>query len=553
MMDMTTPPEAIEADEGMDVGEWLASVAHDPVRFVAEGFRWNEGELRGSSGPEPWQHDVLCSIRDGLKTPGEAIRIAIASGHGVGKSTTCSWITLWAMSTSPDCRGIITASSESMLMTRFRAELRVWFRRFRAQEFFEMTATSLVSRDPNHEQTWRVDLLPWNANRPEAFAGMHARGPNRRLLLIMDEASAIEAPIWETLEAITTDAEAEVVWLACGNPLHATGRFRDCFEKYGDTWRTQHISSLSVSFTNKSEFARWARDYGEDSDFYRTRVLGEFPRVGSSMFISPEAVDRAMSRELSPSYNDPLVAAVDVARFGSDASVVCFRKGMDARSIPMQIYRGLSIAELEDRVVWLNNQYRPVQWFIDGGGVGGGLVDHLRRRNLLVIDVQFGSRADQGIDGVKYANKRAEIYGLLRRSLEYLCLPISQELKAQLTSFEYAFNPRGEILLESKDSLRRRGVESPDQGDSIAMTFASEAAMLPALSEWVQPRGAVFEYNPFDEEHMRPPVEVSGRRGFVDPESGYAFRMRSEEWGPDDLADAMASDRLRRANEPGEW
>jgi hypothetical protein len=174
------------------------------------------------------------------------------------------------------------------------------------------------------------------------------------------------------------------------------------------------------------------------------------------------------------------------------------------------------------------------------------LVDHLRRRGLLVIDVQFGSRADQGIDGVRYANKRAEIYGLLRRSLEYLCLPVSQELKTQLTSFEYAFNPRGEILLESKDSLRRRGVESPDQGDAIAMTFASEAALLPMLSEWVQPRGAVFEYNPFDEQHMRPPPEVPERRGFVDPESGYAFRMRSEEWGPEEHADAMASDRLNR-------
>jgi hypothetical protein len=98
--------------------------------------------------------------------------------------------------------------------------------RFRGAQFFELTATSLLSMDQGYEQSWRIDLLPWNANRPEAFAGLHAKG--RRILLIFDEASAIEPPIWETCEAIATDSDAEIIWLCAGNPLHATGRFRDC-------------------------------------------------------------------------------------------------------------------------------------------------------------------------------------------------------------------------------------------------------------------------------------------------------------------------------------
>ena len=153
---------------------------------------------------------------------GSSDQVAVASGHGVGKSALCSWITLWAMSTSPDTRGIVTASSEAMLYTRFRAELRTWFRRFKAANYFEMGATSLTSADPTHTQTWRIDMVPWSATRSETLAGLHNKG--RRILVIFDEASAIDSNVWETVEAISTDADAEVVWLVCGNPLHVSGR-----------------------------------------------------------------------------------------------------------------------------------------------------------------------------------------------------------------------------------------------------------------------------------------------------------------------------------------
>jgi hypothetical protein len=418
-----------------------------------------------------------------------------------------------------------------------------------------MGATSLVSKDVAHEQTWRIDLLPWNANRPEAFAGLHNKG--RRILLIFDEASAIAPEIWETCEAVATDSDAEVIWLAMGNPLHAVGRFRDCFEKFEHRWVTKHVNSLDVSFVNKGEMRKWIADYGEDSDFVRSRILGQFPRTGSDQFISPAAVDAAMGRELVPSHNDQLVCGIDVARYGSDASVVYFRKGHDARSIPPAIYRGLSIAELEDRVVMLCNQYRPTQLMIDGGGVGGGLVDHLRRRNFLVHDIQFGSRADQGIDGVRYANKRAEMYGILRRSLDYLALPMNQELKENLTCFEYAFNQRGEILLESKDSLRRRGVSSPDISDALATTYACEVATLPALSEWVGPQGILSEYNPLSSENLeagmlgRPLVEA-GARSYV---AGWA-RLKPEfegGWSRQDHIDAWASDAVTHRDYKEGW
>jgi hypothetical protein len=541
----------VKADDPQDIGDWLASVAHDPVAFVEGAFEWGEGELKNSRGPEPWQLWLLEQIRDGLMSPGQAIRIAISSGHGVGKSCACSWITLWAMSTSPDCRGLITASSEAMLMTRFRAELRVWFRRFRGAEFFELSATTLMSRDPGHEQTWRIDLLPWNANRPEAFAGLHSRG--RRILVIMDEASAIEPPIWETLEAVTTDADAEVIWLVCGNPLHATGRFRDCFDRYQHRWLTKHVNSLDISFTNKAELNRWGADYGTDSDFFRTRVLGEFPRTGSVQFIGPELVDDAMGRELDPSHHDPLVIGVDVARFGEDMSAIYPRRGRDCRTIAPLTFRGLPLDQLEDRIVAFCNSHPVQQIFVDGTGLGGGLVDHLRRRGYMVTDVQFGGKADQQIDGVKYANRRAEIWGLMRSALRYLCLPTNNAaLREQLTAPEYSFSRAGDaILLEPKDAMRRRGVPSPDLADALAVTFAAEVATLPALADWVPGQAVVSEYDPFSEDAIlgRPYPEAKNK--YYAP--GWSrLRPAGEgfEWTREDYEDARASDELRFWRDP---
>src|SRR6516165_9581849 len=155
-------------------GEWLSGCAHNPIKFVEEAFPWGEGELRNfPDGMMGWQRWVLQQIHDGLRVPGQPTKIAIASGHGCGKTALCAWIILWAMSTAPDMRGVVTASTEMMLTTRLRAELRKWFRLFRAAAFFDLTATALISKDASHEQTWRVDLLPWNANRPESFAGLH--------------------------------------------------------------------------------------------------------------------------------------------------------------------------------------------------------------------------------------------------------------------------------------------------------------------------------------------------------------------------------------------
>jgi hypothetical protein len=203
--------------------------------------------------------------------------------------------------------------------------------------------------------------------------------------------------------------------------------------------------------------------------------------------------------------------------------------------------------QFEDRIVAFCNSNLVQEIFVDGTGLGGGLVDHLRRRGYLVHDVQFGGKAQQQIDGVKYGNKRAEIWGLMRNALRYMCLPQNNAaLREQLCGPEYDFSRTGDaIMLEPKAAMKLRGVPSPDLADALACTFGAEIATLPMLADWVPGQGVVSEYNPFDDQYMRPDEgKAPHYKPRFTPAPGYAG-LKSDDWSNDDLGDAMMSDRLR--------
>jgi len=481
----------------------LAGFSRDPLGFVQFSFPWGEpgSELADASGPEPWQAALLTRIREGL-SPEAALLLATTSGHGVGKSALVAWIILWSMSTFPDTRGVVTANTETQLKTKTWAELAKWYRLFIGRDFFRYEATCIFSKDREHEKTWRIDMVPWSERNVEAFAGLHNKG--RRILVVFDEASAIPDNIWETTEGALTDSETEIVWAVFGNPTRNQGRFKQCFSGglYAHRWLSQAVDSREVSLTDKEQIARWIKDYGDDSDFVRVRVKGMFPRIGSMQFISEELVNEACLREVQTHLHDPFIIGVDVARFGDDASVIYFRKGRDARTHPPLVFRGLDTMQLAARVAEQHSYFRSDAIFIDGGGVGGGVVDRCRQLHVPVFEVQFGGkpdRADVNADSAKYANKRAEMWGCMREWLSIGAIPNDADIRGQLTSPQYGFNGKDEIQLERKEDMKRRGQASPDVADGLALTFAWP--VLPHVGagrEGPHPELVETEYNPFD-------------------------------------------------------
>lgn len=489
---------------------FLAACSKDPLAFVLGAFPWGEPgtQLEAFAGPETWQQGILAKIKDGLLTPNQAIQLAVASGHGVGKSALVAWILLWSIATCPDTRGVVTANTETQLKTKTWAELGKWYHLFLGKDAFSLSATALFSKDPEHERTWRIDMVPWSERNTEAFAGLHNKG--RRIIVVFDEGSAIPDVIYEVTEGALTDSDTEIIWCVFGNPTRNTGRFRECFpgQRFAKAWQTIQVDSREVTITNKAQIANWIDAYGEDSDFVRIRVRGVFPRTGEMEFISASTVEAAIVREPDVSPRDPLVIGVDVARFGSNESVIFFRKGRDAQTIPPIRMRGVSTVELAGRVAEVYHQYHVDAIFVDGGGVGGGVVDNLRALHLFCFDIQFGAKSDiegsvTGNQGERYANKRAEMWGAMRAWLRTGTIPPDADLRAQLIGPTYGFNIRDQIQLERKEDMMKRGVESPDIADALALTFAYPvAAHDHAGGDYPQKPAVEFEYDPFSAERM---------------------------------------------------
>ncbi len=493
--------------------EWLAEVKDDPLAFVMGAFPWGEAGtvLEDYDGPMEWGKALMERIRLGLITFEEAIQEATASGHGIGKSATVAQIIMWAFTTFPDTRGVITANTETQLKTKTWAELGKWFNLcFFAKDHFTLTATALLSKDPSRERTWRIDMIPWSEKNTEAFAGLHNYG--KRLLLIMDEASAIPDIIWETAEGALTDANTQILWLVFGNPTRNSGRFKECFGsgKHAKFWHHTQIDSRSVPITNKDRFKKWIEAYGEDSDFVRVRVLGQFPRQGEMEFFTAADIDAAMIREdVYVDIQTPLALGVDVARYGANNSVIFPRKGRDARTIDRKRYNGINTVELANKVFETFNELRPDGIFIDEGGVGGGVVDNCRQMRLHVVGVQFGGRDDItgtvfGTLGEKYANKRSAMAGATRAWLKTGALPNDPELRTAMLAITYTFNKKDEIQLTSKEDLM---VDNPnlvlDDLDALFCTFGGPLNRS-AFAGGVHPapQTVEFEYDPFSAERM---------------------------------------------------
>jgi hypothetical protein len=323
-----------------------------------------------------------------------------------------------------------------------------------------------------HPQTWRVDAQTCREENSESFAGLHAA--NSSPFYLFDEASAVPNVIWEVAEGGLTDGEPFI--FVFGNPTRNSGKFFDCFNTQKHRWHTIKVDSRKAAMTNKRQIDEWIQDYGDDSDFVRVRVKGEFPRAGDAQFIPSDAVFQATQRELQVRdfADKPKILGVDVARFGEDETVFCLRQG--AKLISFETHRGLDTMEVSSKIVDAYRLHAPSAICIDGIGVGAGVVDRLKQLKLPVVDVVVSNIAE---DQKQYANKRAELWGDMRNWLNYADIPLDNELFGQLTSVEYGYNNKMQIVLEKKSDLKKRGLSSPDRADALSLTFASHGLLLP--------------------------------------------------------------------------
>lgn len=454
--------------------EAIEKCQYDPDAWSLFAWDWGHGDLADVDGPRAWQRQINGIIREHISnaaTRYEPLLISVASGHGIGKSAEMGMLSQWAMSCYDDARITMTANTEAQLRTKTVPEVSKWFKRAINSHWFDPQTTSIRIRDPNHRETWRLDFTPWSEHNTEAFAGLHNIG--KLILVAYDEASKIADNVWEVTEGALTDERTIIIWIVFGNPTRNSGRFRECFRRFRHRWVNMQVDSRTVPGTNKAQIQKWLEDHGEDSDFFKIRVRGQFPSQSAAQFIGADDADKGRAamagiKESMISFA-PVIIGCDPAWTGSDSLEIMLRQGLASkslRSIPRNdddIFVANMLAQLED-------EHKADAVFVDAG-YGTGIVSAGKALGRTWHLVWFsGKPIDPG-----YLNKRAEMWGGMKKWLKDggAIDPKDEMLYQDIIGPETVSRIDGKIQLESKEDMKTRGIPSPNRGDALALTFAA--------------------------------------------------------------------------------
>lgn len=443
--------------------EWFKS----PLLFVTECI---------GATPSDQQAEAL------VKLP-TSKRISIRSGHGTGKDAFAAWTILWFMTTRTYPKVACTAPTARQLGDILWSELAKWLRQSKVVDEFVIQKDKLFHK-ASPKEWWCRAISPSvrasKEDQAETLAGLHGD----HLLIIVDEASGVNDPVYIPLEGAMTQEDNKV--LLIGNPTKNTGYFHETQfnPAISRKWTKFHWDSRKS--TNVSpEMVQFFRDkYGEDSNIFRIRVAGEPPIDDENTFIPLSWAMQCVGNEFDVDETWPLYLGVDVARYGEDESIILPRRGN--KVYQWEPFKGISTIKLAHHILrtYADNDASGVG--IDEIGVGGGVVDWLTEDPRgLGPDVVYGVNvADASSNNRKWRRLRDELWDAVRTKcmnttysfpdktvrMKGININIGQELANELASVYYKLDANGAIQIESKQDLKARGFQSPNIADALCIS-----------------------------------------------------------------------------------
>lgn len=415
-------------------------------------------------GHEPWkkQLEISLSIRDHRNT-------AIRSNNGSGKTYHMAREALrFLYAYGPDAVVIDTAPTWTQVENQFWRNLRDAYNKARYPLGGNLLKTKL-----DIDETWFAIGIANDEHNMEGFQGWHAKN----ILVIFDEASGISPKIYEAAAGAMAGGHI-VRFVLIGNPTQNSGPFYDAFKD--PTFNKIHISAYDTPNVQQKRQVvpglvtwEWVEElrlkYGEDSDVFRVRALGNFPMHASDTLISIDSVEAAFNADREFINQDDDVAGLDVARFGDDDSALVRRTGNKAK-VEWEV-NGNNTMELAGKCAKFLRDNPTVDLYIDVIGIGAGVFDRLREQPDIAGRVFGVNSAGKPRDEAEYINIRIESWANVRDWLRDAILE-KHEGFYELAQPKYKINSSGKLQLESKEDMKKRGVKSPNIGDALALTLS---------------------------------------------------------------------------------
>ncbi len=463
---MSAPAATVSAIAGAgpissELADFLLTYYGRPVEFCTDVFGV---EL------EPWQAEAM----EDVAVRGER-RISIRSGHGVGKTGLLGMLSVYGMIFNERINIVATAPSKPQLEDGLFAQIKIWFNRLPAllRGLFEARADRIVRLSSPEECYFAIRTS--RAETPDALQGIHIEGGV--VWLLGDEAAGIPEKVFEAASGSMSGHNCTTI--LTGNPTKSSGFFFDTHHKLRAMWKCFHVSCVGSRRVSEDFINDMRERYGEESNAFRARVLGEFPRSDDDTLIALELVEAAMVREIDLDPKAERIWGLDPARFGDDSAALCKRFGKVVPE-PVRGWKKLDTMQLAGAIhnEWLNTplDLRPSAIYVDVIGIGAGVVDRLRELGLPVFGINVSEAPSFGGN---YLNLRAELWdkGKFFLSARDCRLPKDDRLTAELTVPRYKFTSNGKMQIESKEDMKKRGVKSPDYADAFLLTFAGPAAV----------------------------------------------------------------------------
>jgi len=426
--------------------------------------------------PDEWQVKVLNDLATKSK-------VSVRSGQGVGKTALEAGAIIWFLTCRPYAKVVATAPTMQQLYDVLWAEVAKWLNRSLIKSLLKWTKTKIYMI--GDEERWFATAK--TATKPENMQGFH----EDHMLFIVDEASGVADPILEAILGTLSGEDNKL--LMCGNPNKLEGIFYDSHTVDRHRYATHKVSSLDSKRTNKENIDTLIEKYGRESDVARVRIFADFPKGSLDSFISMETVELAIESKIPP--HEVLNATVahigvDVARFGDDKTVLVPRIANKALTIQKHHKQDtmVTVGHVLLMAKGLMKRYpklKKIRIKVDDTGVGGGVTDRLKevvREDKLPFEIIPVNNGESATDEY-YHNMGTQVWGSLKELLEenmkaYLSgegaliqLPTSPEMIRELSSRKYRLSSRSKLMIESKESMKKRGIGSPDIADAVTLAY----------------------------------------------------------------------------------
>lgn len=429
---------------------------------------------------------VACALRD-LDAPGSCVAVSACNGAGKSSSIIANAV-LCHLLQYPTGRVICTSAVERQLTHVIMGYLRSKIDLFPKGSEFNKQEIFVPKKDKEGRVIGQAEYLSFTTNDPGKAEGWHGSEENP-LLLIIDEGKTVESDVYSAFDRCTAQRRLVV----SSPPVEATGEFYEIFQGRGswpwklhkvNYWMCPHIEKQSPGKAEKMK-----EKYGEDSPIYRSMILGEFSQDSSLSVINSRYIDKAM-------YNPPEWNKDTKRRFaidwsaGSDEQIGGKIEG-NRVTLPIIANEHDTNKIVERMAAWLKKEGAVEGEVIaDDGGLGRPMNYSLEK--LLGFNVGRFNGGLPANQPIYYANRINEVWFTANDALRsgYIILPQDEKMRHQAISRRKEIGDLNEsrLKMETKKQMKKRGEDSPDRFDVVAMLLDAARPILPPESLKEKPK-----------------------------------------------------------------